>query len=196
MVGRRNTNKQVAFLGSILLAACAIVAAAFWALPPSREVRLIPGLMPPELRLYRVGRVLVIENESTEQARENKASHMHAVAPGFRSYGTDATVFRDAITRWSRRALLQQDMGWKAWECHSSPTHMVKVSGWFIGTMAIPLVLPLAGFVRLRWVENWRLKHNRCLDCGYSLHGLNSDRCPECGSATEGPGATECEAGR
>lgn len=24
-----------------------------------------------------------------------------------------------------------------------------------------------------------------CIECGYSLHGLNSNRCPECGTAFE-----------
>jgi len=31
----------------------------------------------------------------------------------------------------------------------------------------------------------WRLRHNLCLRCGYSLDGLTEPRCPECGSEVE-----------
>ncbi len=47
-----------------------------------------------------------------------------------------------------------------------------------IASGALAAILFLSPRVR-SW---WRVRHNRCVRCGYSLVGLHDPRCPECGT--------------
>ena len=47
------------------------------------------------------------------------------------------------------------------------------------GALMLFAVIPVARGPLRRW---WRIRHGRCVECGYDLRGTRSRRCPECGT--------------
>lgn len=64
------------------------------------------------------------------------------------------------------------------------------VSWWLLVLLAA--VLPTV-WGRCRWLQHrraWRVRHNRCPECGYDLRG-SAERCPECGLERMEPASPE-----
>ena len=148
--------------------------------PVMHDVMELPAL---RVRVSLDGSLIVIKRANATTGDQLRDDEL-IVAPA--GVWSSATRLRkcEGLVELNARVRMQLSPGREGFDYFTMKgVQILSISMWLLALVFSPLLLPQSFALAHSAKAYWRRRGNRCLHCGYQLHGLVTSRCPECGTS-------------